>query len=411
MNKSLQLKNSTSQFLKIITFSEEILRILENLETAVSFAKLKTLHNSIIIPEDLLHELKIVKENLNYKNFAFEPRKKNILLYEGIIEIKAYQKDKKLSFIFEVPLTELQNYHYYQLYPFPICSNPKSCQVIIPSHKFLFLNEYYFTLTNEKCNEVKPGDYICNLPQTKKISQDAPCEIQLLKFTQKYQDCQILHIQINDLQIQKVDKNQWIGIFPTEQPVTSICNQDEESLSIKGSYVIVVPDGCKLQMNSTTLQTYQNPDFPKIPIQLPKIEISEMDSRKENFLHLEPLELKKIDLNNLQPVYHQMQQIEETLRREDDEPISYNTNIWTILIYVLLLAVALYFLWTKCLYPRYMTRKLNQQAAASQPTPSAIPIENLDSRTIPKFPTRAFQHRGHQKPCNSYRIYYYKFRS
>ncbi|EFA12255.1 hypothetical protein TcasGA2_TC016117 [Tribolium castaneum] len=149
---------------------------------------------------------------------------------------------------------------------------------------FDLYHNYYFTLTNEKCNKVKPGDYICNLPQTTKTSQDAPCKIQLLKFTQKYQDCQI-HIQINELQIRKVEKwkNQWIGIFPSEQPVTSICNQDEKSLSIKRSYVIVVPDGCKLQINSTTLQTYQNPDFPKIPIQLPKIEISEMDSRKENF--------------------------------------------------------------------------------------------------------------------------------
>ncbi|KAJ3665653.1 hypothetical protein Zmor_001140 [Zophobas morio] len=52
------------------------------------------------------------------------------------------------------------------------------------------------------------------------------------------------------------------------------------SLSIKGSYVISLPDGCKLRINSTILQSYQNPEFKKQSIQTPKLEISSNRKKK-----------------------------------------------------------------------------------------------------------------------------------
>ena len=268
-------------FLQMITISQEILRILEEIETAISFAKLNTLHNSIIDPKDLLNELKIVENKLDKKSLAYEANEANLLTYERIIQIKAYQKDLHITFIFEIPLTEPHNYNFYQLYPFPIQHDSKTYQIIIPSHKYLYLNELYFSLNDDKCNEVTPGDYICNLPQTSKISKEAPCEIQLLKFSKNYQQCKIIKVNLKNTKIRKIDKNQWIGIFPIEQPATSTCGQQEEHLSVKGSYVITVPDGCKLRINSTTLQSYQNPEFKKQSIQTPKLEISSNTPLKE----------------------------------------------------------------------------------------------------------------------------------
>ncbi|KAJ3659357.1 hypothetical protein Zmor_011047 [Zophobas morio] len=336
----------------MITISQEILRILEEIETAISFAKLNTLHNSIIDPKDLLNELKIVENKLDKKSLAYEANEANLLTYERIIQIKAYQKDLHITFIFEIPLTEPHNYNFYQLYPFPIQHDSKTYQIIIPSHKYLYLNELYFSLNDDKCNEVTPGDYICNLPQTSKISKEAPCEIQLLKFSKNYQQCKIIKVNLKNTKIRKIDKNQWIGIFPIEQPATSTCGQQEEHLSVKGSYVITVPDGCKLRINSTTLQSYQNPEFKKQSIQTPKLEISSNIPLKEEIWKQEPLQLETVDLADIDPIYHRMHEIQQDLQKEDHGYVTYSTNIWTILICIFFIVTVIFFIWHKCIKPR-----------------------------------------------------------
>ena len=77
--------------------------------------------------------------------------------------------------------------------------------------------------------------------QTSKISKEASREIQLLKFSKNYQQCDMIKFNLKNMKIRKIDKNQWIGIFSFEQPATSTCGQQDEDLSVKGSYVITVP--------------------------------------------------------------------------------------------------------------------------------------------------------------------------
>ena len=60
-------------FLQMITISQEILRILEELERAISFPKLNTTHNSRIDPKDLLSELKLLENKLDKKVLPMKP--------------------------------------------------------------------------------------------------------------------------------------------------------------------------------------------------------------------------------------------------------------------------------------------------------------------------------------------------
>ena len=85
----------------------------------------------------------------------------------------------------------------------------------------------------------------------------------ILKFSKNYQQCNIIKVNLKNMKIRKIDNNQWIGIFPIDQPAISTCGQEKEHLSVKGSYVITAPDGCKPRIYSTTLQSYQNPEFKK----------------------------------------------------------------------------------------------------------------------------------------------------
>ena len=84
-------------FLQMITVSQEILRILEELETAISFAKLNTLHNSIIDPKDLLSELKILENKLDEKSLAYEPDTREIKNNLKIMKVEIMENRSKIE--------------------------------------------------------------------------------------------------------------------------------------------------------------------------------------------------------------------------------------------------------------------------------------------------------------------------
>lgn len=84
----------TYSILTQITFLfQNIYDILEQIEIASTFAKLNTLHNSIINPFDLLKEIKETSKLLIDTQLPFEPEIDNILKYEKVINIKGYSKD------------------------------------------------------------------------------------------------------------------------------------------------------------------------------------------------------------------------------------------------------------------------------------------------------------------------------
>src|SRR5699024_565726 len=148
-----------------------------------------------------------IEKNLVKKILPYKPEEDHILIYEKLVNIKAFQDNQKIAFILEIPLVEPKICSYFHLYSFPINHDSLTYQMIIPSHKYLYLNELYFSLTDSPCKETLPGQYICTLPETSQI-RNAPCEVQLLKFSKKYENCKLIHIKLQDPKIQKINKNQ-----------------------------------------------------------------------------------------------------------------------------------------------------------------------------------------------------------
>lgn len=150
---------------------QTIFDIFERMEVAISFAKLNTLHNSIVDPLELIKEIQNFKSQLVMDVLPLEADIDNVLIFEKIIEIKSYSKENVITFILELPLVESEIYHYYQLYPLPIPNNQSSeFYLNIPHKPYLALSNTKYSYMDQVCTQLMPNEYLCKEAHTAYIS-------------------------------------------------------------------------------------------------------------------------------------------------------------------------------------------------------------------------------------------------
>ena len=126
---------------------------LENILNAITFARIKMLHSSIITPSDLITSLQKALKSLVKSNLPLPTYSNYIANYINIIELKAFQSDSKLIFVFKIPLVKPEIYTLYRLHPIPILDNRTSVFQIFLTFKnrlrvmmIRYFTRYYYIL-------------------------------------------------------------------------------------------------------------------------------------------------------------------------------------------------------------------------------------------------------------------------
>ena len=73
---------------------------------------------------------------------------------------------------------------------------------IIPHTKYLILNEQNYYLFDIPCKEIIPEEFICNEANPIRATEDAPCEVQLLKISNNLTNCRLVPVEINKIKVQ-----------------------------------------------------------------------------------------------------------------------------------------------------------------------------------------------------------------
>lgn len=359
-------------FAQIITAIATIRSVLETIVNAVTFAKLQTFHPSIMESEDLLGELKKL-ENLKVKpRLPYEVNSHSIQWYEKIANVKCYYKNKQIIFIVEIPIVDSLPYNYYHLFSFP-SKKSSEYQVIIPSNKYLSINEKYFSLSNSRCKEVYSNEFLCEAQYTNEISSSSPCEVQLLRYTNQYEKCEFHNVQISREKIQKVSEDKWIAIFPNETIINTKCGKNRETSSLQGSYILHIPEGCQLRIKRKILKTYQDSLKPIEHVNLPNIQVQDLQitHRNEKFA---PLQLETVKLDELYPLIHQIKHTRKELEEIELPKVHTAIGVWTILLYTLLLSVLILYVCMKC---KIKIRKYVPGNAAKNDDNNIIPLNEI----------------------------------
>lgn len=344
----------TYSLLTQLTFLyQNIYDILGKIETASTFAKLNTLHNSIINPAELLLEIRDTKKNLINAQLPFEPEINNILKYEKIINIKGYSRGFTVIYILEIPLIENENFQFFELYTLPVQVN-YTYQLLLPKTKYIALGIKNYVLINKDCIFIDNNEYLCKDVNPIPIYKKPPCEIALLSYNTDLNDCHPINIEITETQIQKIKPNKWIAIIPQEITITLTCNKIITKSKLQGTFIIELNKDCQILIENQVLQTHISNSH-EMKFELPKLNITYSQKPKINY-HPGPLQIEAINNHKLLETQNLLTEQSKRIQEINDVQISYSTSVWTILLYVLLLFLLLYVVYLK-IFKKYIGKR------------------------------------------------------
>ncbi|KAH1021575.1 hypothetical protein HUJ04_011071 [Dendroctonus ponderosae] len=270
---------------------------LTDIVSAITFARLKILHSSIITPNDLVESLKLISQSLLTYNLPLHSS--NVAEYLDIIELQAYQIGPRIVFVLNIPLVDPEKYTLYHLYPIPILDSRTGLHHVLITHfQYLARNDdslLYATIRNPaECKSIKKNEKICSNVFPYPIDSDAICEAQLLKrLNQLPKTCQTTLIYAAEYNIQEVSQNNHPVIIPYT------CCKD-------------IPDN----------------------IHLPE---------------LKPLKLSKLDVEDLKIAQHKLNQYSDELDKLLNQSfVSKHLNWFTTLTITLIVILVILYITCKC---------------------------------------------------------------
>lgn len=384
MIKTKELRNSglyeyflTHTVLIQLSITWQIMfNILDTIQTAITFSKLNTFHNSIVHPDDLLNELLSIKKVITNENLPFEPNHQNLLSIEKTINTKAYSKLNQITFVIEIPLVEKESYNYFHLYPVPTKNN-EHFVTIIPTSHYLIQNEHKYALFNEKCKQITKKDALCEEIHVNPIRHEAPCEVQLIEYRPKITNCIYAAVESTKSIIQKIDDQKWIVFSPSPIVAQIQCKEDNSNTPLNGLYLIQIDNECKMKIQDTTIKTFQAKTTKYEPMALPKINYQVKflnDSAKD----ISPINLEKTDLTELKNVFNQVEHAKRQLNKIDNNIFEYRKiNVFTIILYVLIIfgiCFAIFYVYRqKCKLPTSKT----SASAKTEENPEKPSVTNV----------------------------------
>ncbi|XP_074034581.1 uncharacterized protein [Leptinotarsa decemlineata] len=333
-----QTYKENSMFIKdilnqIINTFEIINSILQDVENSIQFSRLNILHPSIIKTKDLFKELQKLNKIVEKDQLPIEISFENTLLYEKIISLKSYISNFRITYILHIPITHPSNFDYYHLFSIPILTKGQF-KAVIPQNKYLTKNEKLYAFLSDPCLEISHRTYICPSTNIRELTEDNPCEIQLLN-VQNTSTCKQTVIHLSRPAIRQLDNsNKWVVLLPAQQTTKLKCqNQNEIENLLPGSYLFDIPIGCQLSCGNQII-TNDHQVTNSEPIILPDLEEGKPEPPKSIGIQLDDL-----NLDELHSIKTAIMENEPIISFKD---VAHIPSFWTMFIYLVLVSICLY---------------------------------------------------------------------
>lgn len=373
---------------------------LDDILNAITFARLKILHSSIITPTDLIYSLQDISKSLSKTNLPLPTYTSNVAQYLEIIELEAYQSDNKIVFILKIPLIEPETFTLYRIFPIPILDNRTGIYHILPSNlKYIARDDdslsYVLPQDINKCKPLKPYVKICSNLLQYPIDSDAICEAQLLRQSDKLpKTCETSILLASGYNIQEVEMNYWLISISDPLPVTIRCNNKElVTEMIRRNSLLKLQPFCNGFIGTTRIQSkpfvekYKNVTYKNHQIKIP-YECCKHLPEKIHVPELKPLKLNKIDVEDLNAVHNRLSQYSEELDRLVQQPfVTKHIHWFTIVTISFIIFLIILYICCKC--RRKKPNRLSLTDGSNPPSPPRdSPRESLQQKFRQFIPRR-----------------------
>jgi len=342
----LKIQNLCTQLIEANNLIE---MILGEIQTAITFAQRNVLHPSVIDNKLLFVELKEIAKHLEYYRLPFPIQSNFVSIYEKIIEVQAYVSENRIVYILNIPVVEYQSYKHYHLYSLPTAANNSSYfTAIVPSKKFVHVNEFQYVLTNEPCERIVNDQYLCKHKDILKVSNDNPCEVNLLLGNYNFENCKMINMQVSDVKIQKLENNMWLVV--TVQPIAMAyqCNQTESNVMLKGNIVLSLEKFCEARIGKHNLKTLQrNVNIIKSVMYIPTLNVDKFLNNVHDVKYLKPLKLSNVNLDELSSIQNDLVNMQHKALRLDFNYATSTNYYYLIVIAGIICMIILRYVYVK----------------------------------------------------------------
>ncbi|KAL1489217.1 hypothetical protein ABEB36_014150 [Hypothenemus hampei] len=295
---------------------------LSDILDAITFARLKILHSSIITPVDLMSSLEQISQSLSKNNLPLPTYMSNVAKYLDIIELEAYQTEGKIVFILKIPLVEPEHYILYRIFPIPILEQRRR----------------FFTVQDlNNCKTLKGKERICSNILQYPIDSDAVCEAQLLRQQNVLpKTCQTSIVLVSDYNVEEINQNYWLISISEALPITIRCGLRKLiSEVLKTNSLLKLQPNCNAFIGSTRIHS-RYPCCQHLPL-------------RDNVPELKPLKLSKINIEDLNIAQHRLNQYSEKLDKLMKQPfISKHIHWFTIVTISVTIILTILYICCKC---------------------------------------------------------------
>lgn len=364
VEKEIKISNvirTMNSLYQILNNFRYIYESIQEIETAIAFSKLHTLHQSIINSTELLGVFKVIE---NHAQTIYPVTKNNLLKLERNIILKSYIDKNKLVFVLEIPLIESETYNYYKVIPIPITKSSKT-YTIIPKYPYLLVNGLKYRNVLSPCESIEDNKYLCSEENMATINEET-CIEELMLIKNNYSLCYQHHIRMEKLKIQKIMNNSWL-IFTTDKIIlTEHCRNDVRRFSLLGTYIVTPSQRCSMQIGRTIFG--QSSNASDMNMQLPLAVIPEI---QQDLATAD----KKLDVTNVD--FSDVKEMLNNIRNSNSEivvesVVTHNISIWTIVLYLIVVVVAISIVLKFKLYSIFNKR--------NSPKPPSAPSDNFSLR-------------------------------
>lgn len=269
---------------------------LNEIETAIAFAKVDILHQSIIDTDEFIVILREIEKS---DKLVFPVNAENVVKIEQCIEIKAYIKQNQIKLIMHIPLVRNETFNYFKLIPLPIHNEINGLtSLILPKYPYVLVKGLKAKPLSQPCREVDEARFLCLDNDVTQLIEDR-CVTELMEFSDNILSCHPVPVTIDDVRADLVQPNRWVLYAKTETLLSKYCEDEIVQEAISGTYLLTMDDECLVKIKQVTLKRHQiqgrDVAYAKFPIvNLPQIRATTSDTQRR------PVSLNGIDLGDTQ---------------------------------------------------------------------------------------------------------------
>lgn len=311
-----------------------LLELIDQLENAIMFAHLHTIHPSIIKNDEIQEMLNTLSDHYDSDNLI---KFKSPLFYYKLLTSQVFFENERIIFTINFPLILKDKFKLYQIIPIP-----QNNVIYYPTTPFILSTLEQKIMIQEKCPEIESIRYCIqeNYQADQCMSSTISTTIPL--------NCRRRSITLKITLTQRINNN--VIIVPQSNDTLRInCDNQEQIQMISRPILVKLNPSCSIEVNKIKFDSNKH-KLSTNPLILPKIEMpKEIELPK-----YQPIEIQDPELGRIQDLKHLVQHPDPLI------PVDIKTHSYSglILFLVLLTIILLAYLWYRYLGCVYLKRPI-----------------------------------------------------